>query len=341
MLGGPDRQTLFIVAREWHGMTNVDAGAGSGQIVALRARAAGADCPGDDSLAFMAAREHASIDLDGALHELQRRHAEIDAGPGELRGGLDLTAFELRSYSQNGEDGVLAEILRRIGAPSRYFVEFGAGPGDEGNCVLLAVVAGWQGLLIESDVAEYEELRRRYAGQNRVKTIHALVTSANVESLFAGAHVPRGPDVLSIDVDGADYWIWEAMDTFRPRVVVIEYNGGIDPQRRLVQPRAYAGGWDRTQYYGASLASMRHLAEQKRYRLVHTDLSGTNAFFVRSDLAGRAFIPPWCVTQRVIPDSPQGADRPRPPRPGSQYFDLDTGQMVEAEQVTVIECVSP
>jgi hypothetical protein len=217
-----------------------------------------------------------------ALSEYARRTGGEIPGGGRL---VDLTAFELRVFSQNGEDGVLAEILRRTGAPTRYFVEFGAGYGFENNCAVLADCAGWSGLFVDAGSMESATLARKYGSNSRVSTLRAMVTPENVEALFEENAVPAEPDVLSIDVDGADYWIWEALSAYRPRVIVIEYNGTLEPGRRLVQPRD-RGSWDQTEYYGASLDALVSLGERKGYRLVHSELTGNNAFFVREDLPG-------------------------------------------------------
>ena len=126
---------------------------------------------------------------------------------------------------------MLAEILRRIGADSRFFVEFGVESGREGNCVYLADVAGWDGLFMEAGDRMYRALERKYAAQDRVRTICAMVSAENIEQLLAQAGAPQQPDLLSIDVDGQDYWIWEAIDSYRPRIVVVEYNSSLDPRR--------------------------------------------------------------------------------------------------------------
>ena len=124
---------------------------------------------------------------------------------------LDLALYELRVFSQNGEDGVLAEIIRRTGAPGRSFVEFGAFDGVENNCALLADVLGWGGLYIEAGDERFAQLQQKYRPNARVVTVQSMVTPANVEALFAEHGVGPEPDVLSIDVDGGDYWIWEAI----------------------------------------------------------------------------------------------------------------------------------
>jgi hypothetical protein len=201
-------------------------------------------------------------------------------------GGPDLTAHELRVFSQNGEDGVLAEIFNRIGVGQRWFVEFGVQDGSEGTTVFLAQVMGWSGAFLEADSETYAGLERRFSANPRVRTQHAAVEPDNIESLFADLAVPEEPDVVSIDVDGNDYWIWQALQRFRPRVVVIEYNGDLDPASSLIMPYTRGYRWDHSSGYGASLGALEALGHDKGYTLVHTELAGVNAFFVRSDLVG-------------------------------------------------------
>jgi hypothetical protein len=189
-------------------------------------------------------------------------------------------------FSQNGEDGVLAEIFRRvgIGAPG-FFVEFGGEDGVELNSAVLADAFGWRGVLIEADGVKHHHLHRKYAPNPRVTTGHAMVTSDTVETLFAQLGVPPEFDLLSIDIDGDDYWVWRAISAWSPKVVVIEYNAHLDPTVALVQ-REGDGPWQGTDFYGASLEAMRRLGANKGYRLVHADMTGNNAFFVRLDLPG-------------------------------------------------------
>ena len=197
-----------------------------------------------------------------------------------------LGASELKVFSQNGEDGVLAEVFTRIGTTGRYFVEFGVEDGREGNAVLLADVAGWAGLFMEADGARYARLARKYAGVPHVVTRQATVTPDTVERLFDEAGVPAEPDLLSVDVDGQDYWIWAAVRRAF-RVVVIEYNSALPPGARLVEPLGHPG-WTGTDGFGASLDALVSLGRRKGYTLVHLDLAGVNAFFVRDDLAAAA-----------------------------------------------------
>ena len=151
------------------------------------------------------------------IAELDRRHGYR---------AESLSAAELRVFSQNGEDGVLAEIFDRIGAGDRYFVEFGAEDGLEGNTRFLREVLGWRGVYIEADPEKVERLTARVDPQT-CTVVRSMVTPQNIESLFEQAGVPEAFDLLSIDIDGQDYYVWQAIERFRPRVVVIEYNAGL------------------------------------------------------------------------------------------------------------------
>ncbi len=119
-----------------------------------------------------------------------------------------------------------------------------------------------------------------------------------IDEVFAQYGVPSEIDLLSVDVDGNDFYLWEALKSISPRVVVIEYNGLLDPNATLVQPyREHAP--DGTAISGASLEALVALGRQKGYRFVHSDLSGTNAFFVRSDLESDAFLDQNDVPRRA------------------------------------------
>ena len=189
---------------------------------------------------------------------------------------------EYRVRSQNGEDGVLAEMLSRVGPRHRTFVEFGIEDGSEGNCVFLADWCGWQGLFIEADADKFLRLEQKYGPTGRVRTRHSLVTPDNINGLLRDAALPYDLDVLSIDIDGDDYWVWSAINQISPRIVVIEYNSSFARHDSLVQPRGH-GVWNSTNAFGASIGALVGLARTLGYALVHTDLAGVNAFFVRSD----------------------------------------------------------
>jgi hypothetical protein len=222
---------------------------------------------------------HQVAGLGRSLEALQRTSEQA-----QRLAANDLRAFEKRVCSQNGEDGILAEIFHRIGTTNRYFVEFGVQTGAECNCAHLAINEKWSGLFIEAHPPYYAALAERYRSYPGVTCLHQVVTSANIERLLAAQRVPLEFELLSIDIDGNDYWVWAAIRNWRPRVVVIEYNASYPPPRRWVMKENSDHRWDGTTYFGASLASLAALGREKGYDLVGTDSNGVNAFFVRRDL---------------------------------------------------------
>lgn len=235
-----------------------------------------------------ASGDRAPGEIGQAVREARRN--ETEAG---WRQAGDLRAFERRVFSQNGEDGILQEILNRVGEGGRFFVEFGVESGAECNCAWLVREKGWQGLFIEPEEAQYRALVERYRDRPGARCLREKVTSANIEALLGAHGVPPELDVFSIDIDGNDYWVWAAVRRWRPRVVVIEYNASHPPPRRWVMREDPDYRWNGTSYHGASLASLVALGRNKGYTLVATDTRGVNAFFVRDDLVREgAFLDP-------------------------------------------------
>jgi hypothetical protein len=196
----------------------------------------------------------------------------------------------LRLYSQYDEDGKLLAILDRIGVGTHTFIEIGVGIGRECNTANLSLNFGWSGLLIEGGARNAElaqRFYRRHAG-GEVVVIHGFATAENIDGVIASAGFSGTVDVLSIDIDGMDYWIWKAIHAVTPRVVVIEYNRGLGVDAIEVTP--YDPRFDRFRYsstglvYGASLGALARLGKEMSYRLVGTT-AGLNAFFVRDDAA--------------------------------------------------------
>lgn len=198
---------------------------------------------------------------------------------------VNLATSELRLFSQNGEDGVLNAIVGAIGESNKYFVEFGVGDGWSCNTRLLAEVFGWHGLFMEIDGKDYSTLKQRYCNSKAVRCENVAVTPSNINELFASFDVPRDIGVLSIDIDGQDYWVWEALDnTYQPDVVVIEFNSALNPHSCIVERKGLAPGLPLSATWGASLGALTGLARKKGYRLVHIEMAGVNAFFVREEI---------------------------------------------------------
>jgi hypothetical protein len=197
--------------------------------------------------------------------------------------------FERAVYSQGGEDGILEKIFEVIPPTERFAIEFGAGDGVRfSNVRKLFLHEGWGGLLIEGDPELAEVLARNYRGLVGVRTMQAWVFPGNVELLFQENNVPRDLDLLVIDIDANDYYVWRAIHDYRPKVVQIEYNGMfVPPQKAVVafHPMLY---WDeKSMHFGASIQSLYELGKRKGYELVAVNERGINLFFVDARYYGR------------------------------------------------------
>ena len=192
--------------------------------------------------------------------------------------------YEKQIRSQNGEDGILVEIFSRLKVRRGFFVEFGVQDGAQCNAAHLALDRQWSGVMIEGNDDYAPALKQRYEG-TATRVVPAFVTAENIAGIFQEAGVPHDFDLLSIDIDGNDYWVWRALHAYRPKVVVIEYNAVHAPPERWVMRYDPAHVWDGSTYYGASLASLAALGDSKGYALLCTDIRGVNAFFVRRELA--------------------------------------------------------
>ena len=242
--------------------------------------------------------------------------AKMDGGSSGGEGAdvdwiADLAAHAVSVYSQGGEDGVLLRIFERIGVRHRAFVEFGAWDGRHwSNTANLRLHHGWQGLLMEgSDRADGELVRRE------------RVDAENVEALFRRYAVPRDFDLLSIDIDGNDYWVWRALEAWVPRVVVVEYNVFFRPDQARTIAYDAEHEWDKGRfglYHGASLAAFEKLGRAKGYALVHTDAWCPNAIFVRrEELPEDARLPSLASLTRW--DWPEQSYVEPTPRPGGRW----------------------
>jgi hypothetical protein len=202
-----------------------------------------------------------------------------------------LLAHGFKVYSQHDEDGIIEEIFRRIGETDRFFVEFGVGDGQE-NCTVYCLLKGWRGAWIDGSAACYEAIRRDFAGlmaEDRLRVKYSFITAENIEQLFAELRIPVEFDLLSIDIDYNDYWVWDAIRAYRPRVVAVEYNASFGGTANCVVPYEPSRIWDYTNHFGASLKALEFLGRAKGYTLVGCNYTGVTCFFVRDDLVGSHF----------------------------------------------------
>ena len=236
--------------------------------------------------------------LSESLHpkilQLQMNLADVAA---RVNPSDDFDSHGFRVSSQWNEDGLIQYLVARGKVTNRTFVEFGVGDYSEANTRFLLEKDNWGGLILDCNRDNIEKVRNselywRYG----LTAVEAFVDADNVNRLLAAHGMSGDIGLLSIDVDGVDYWIWKAITDVSPQILICEYNGIFGPEAAVTVP--YDPAFDRTQkhyswlYAGASLAALTELGQQKGYTLAGTSAGGNNAFFARNDVMARGSIKP-------------------------------------------------
>jgi predicted O-methyltransferase YrrM len=212
---------------------------------------------------------------------------------------LRLLASGYKVFSQNQEDGMIAEVFARIGTTSRRFIEIGVEDGLECNTAFL-LTQGWRGAWIEASADNAARARAAFKDY-AVGVLSRFVTAESIDQLLVDLAEGEEIDLLSIDVDTVDYWLWKAVERVRPRLVVIEYNALWPPHVRKTVAHDPRMVWDGSSFSGASLGALAALGQEKGYCLVGCSLAGVNAFFVRADLVGGKFCEPFTAANHYEP----------------------------------------
>lgn len=231
----------------------------------------------------------------GTISQLQLKFMYEDlCRSGKPLPKLGETGFKV--FSQADEDGILLYIFSIIGTESKKVVEICAGNGIECNAANLIINHGWLGLLVDGN-GELVVQGRNFYETNRQTYIypptfvHAWVTQDNINTIIRENGFAGEIDLLSIDMDGMDYWIWQVLDAVQPRVVVLEYQDIIGPEKALTvsykddfNVDEYSINRDAPNFCGASLPAFIKLARKKGYRLVGCNRYGYNAFFISNSI---------------------------------------------------------
>lgn len=213
--------------------------------------------------------------------------------------------YEYSVFSQNGEDGILRYIYSEIGFKSKVFLEFGFGT-TENNSLRLMLKEGFGGVFIDGSDQTVDSFNKsaKTLNINNVQAISRFLTLKNLKSVILDSGLPNEIDLLSIDVDGNDFWFWKDITYLSPRVVIVEYNASLGPDVSL--STIYDDSFlrhekhDSGMYCSASLTAFTKLAKEKGYSLITCDSAGVNAFFVRND----------CLTENLKVSTPEEAFYP-------------------------------
>ena len=227
--------------------------------------------------------------FDQRLDDLAIAQGMAMARQNESRNSTRLRDHEFKVFSQWGEDGIIQYLTRAIEITNTTFIEFGVEDFREASCRFLLMKDNWKGFVIDGSEVNIRRLQETYFyWKFQIDAIEAFITRENINDLLARSDFDEDVGILSIDLDGIDYFVLEAINTFRPRILICEYNAIFGADRKISVP--YDPGFQRTAghysnlYFGASLPALTYLANKKGYTLVGTCSSGGNAFFVRDDI---------------------------------------------------------
>ncbi len=202
----------------------------------------------------------------------------------------NLAEVEFKVFSQFGEDGIIQYLINNIPLKNKIFIEFGVQNYKESNTRFLLINNNWKGLIIDSDsksidYIKNDEIYWRY----NITAISKFITKENINNIFTSNGFEGDIGLLSIDIDGNDYWVWDAINVVNPRIVICEYNSIFGSKDAVTIP--YDPSFNRTEahfsnlYFGASLPALCHLANKKGYIFIGCNNAGNNAFFIRKDFA--------------------------------------------------------
>ena len=200
-----------------------------------------------------------------------------------------LNDTEFKVYSQWGEDGIIAFLVSKLNIENNIFIEFGVENYTESNTRFLLKQFNWSGLVIDGskeniDYIKKDEIMWKY----NLTALQAFITKDNINGLISSYTSEKDIGLLSIDIDGNDYWVWDSIEAVSPRIVICEFNNLFGGDNSLTIP--YDPFFVRNEshysnlYYGCSISALKNLASKKGYYFIGSNSAGNNAFFIRNDL---------------------------------------------------------
>ena len=216
-----------------------------------------------------------SLLLSGKKFSFDLKNVQLDS----------IQEAEFKVFSQFGDDGIIQYLIHNIDVPIKSFIEFGVENYNESNTRFLLFNNNWKGLIMDASENNINYIRKsKYYWKYDLTAKTCFITTENINQQINQENINGKIGLLSIDIDGNDYWIWNAIDVVNPIIVIIEYNSLFGIDKAITVP--YKSEFSRFEehhsglYAGASLKALYKLALKKGYQFVGTNSSGNNAYFV-------------------------------------------------------------
>jgi hypothetical protein len=244
-----------------------------------------------DSLHVLCGRAGSGAPSSAEFEQLQLAIGRVESRTVRASQFERLRDAEFRVFSQFGEDGIIQYLVGRVPIERDAFVEFGVQDYRESNTRFLLCNDNWRGLILDGGTAHIDFIRSNLLGwRHSIEALSLFITTDNINAALSEAGFGGDIGLMSIDIDGNDYWVLDAIDGVRPRILIVEYNSTFGPDAAVSVP--YDPAFDRTRahssnlYWGASLAAICLAADRKDLAFVGSNSAGNNAFFVRNDVRG-------------------------------------------------------
>ncbi len=222
------------------------------------------------------------------LENIQRTLGRVESRQLNEHDNNKLVDYEFQVFSQWGEDGIIQFLIRNLNIDKKIFIEFGVEDYTQANTRFLLVNNNWSGLVIDGSEANILKVKSDEIYWNfNLKAVRAFITKDNINEIIVQNGIKGEIGILSIDIDGNDYWVWQAINVIDPTIVIIEYNHRFERDLSVTIP--YDENFVRSTfhhsmiYFGASLKALCRLANSKGYAFVGCNSNGVNAFFVKKD----------------------------------------------------------
>ena len=206
-----------------------------------------------------------------------------------IKRSKSLKDYEAKIFSQFGEDGIIDFLIKELDIKKDKFIEIGIENYEESNTRFLLESKNWTGLIIDSSQKYVDYIKKQnYYWRNNITAKYSFVTEKNINKIIKDFTVKDDVGLLSIDIDGNDYWIWKKIENLKPDIVIMEYNARLGTEKSISIP--YDENFERIKkhhssiYFGCSLKALCNLGKVKGYSLVYTNMNGNNAFFINSQI---------------------------------------------------------
>ena len=248
--------------------------------------------PGKVELLFSSMNRQ-DYDLKNSKVIVGKLFSELNNQKKEIR---SLQEVEFQVFSQWGDDGIIQYLINNIDIPNKTFVEFGVENYKESNTRFLLINDNWSGLVIDGSKNNIDFITKDLVSwAHELHAVHSFITKENINSLlseFLSKGYEKEIGILSVDIDGNDYWVWDKINVVNPIIVISEYNSiwGSDNSWTIEYNPSFVRGNSNSSshiYYGASLLSLCDLAEAKGYYFIGCNSNGNNAYFIRKDKIGK------------------------------------------------------